>query len=248
MKSSSEYRKLARASLQGHWTMGAVATVIAHGVIFLSSFVPFIGWAANFLLFPLYYGYDRHFLLLKRGQVEGMGGLFIGFRKGSYGRTLWAYTLAMAYIMLWFFTLFMPVIFFLSWYTRMGEVIMENPTLSPNQILHESVTNMTSLNWSPASQAVLGLWLLLLCIPGVLAFARYSMIGMILVDRPELSGAAVVGESARITKGHKWEIIRLTFSFIGWFLLASFTGGLGLFWLSAYYRTALSWFYEDLRS
>ena len=248
MKSSSEYRRLARTSLQGYWFKGALATLIAHGIVFFSSFIPFIGWAANFLLFPLYYGYDRYFLVLKRSQPENLGSLFIGFKSGNFGRTMWAYTLGMASILLWFFTLFLPVVFFLSWYTRMGEVIIDNPTYTPDQIWHESLTNVTSLTWSPASQAVLALWMLLLCIPGMLALARYSMIGLILVDRPELTGAAIVRESARITNGHKWAILRLTFSFTGWALVASLTGGIGFLWLSAYYRAALSWFYEDIRA
>lgn len=227
--------------------MGAVATLIGHGFVWLCSAIPWIGWFASFLVYPVYYGYDRYFLLLVRRQPQPLSSLFIGFKPADFWRSMWAYTTAMAFILLWYCTLLMPMVFFFSLYSQIGNIALENPMTAPTEIWREAMLNMTSVHWSPFSLIVLGFWSVLLSVPGFLALARYSMIGMIILDRPDLGALKILSESAKITSGHQWKILRLTFSFIGWAFLASLTGGLGFLWLSAYYRTALSHLYEDIK-
>ena len=54
--------------------------------------------------------------------------------------------------------------------------------------------------------------------------------------------------SMRIMMGHKWELFVFQLSFLGWFILNSFTGGLlGLFYVTPYYYTSLAGYYLEVR-
>ena len=92
------------------------------------------------------------------------------------------------------------------------------------------------------------LWSLLFIIPGIVKSYAYSMAFYIKADHPEYDWKQCLDESQRITKGHKMELFILDLSFIGWAILASFTFGIGMFWLSPYMNTTKTNYYEALKS
>lgn len=92
------------------------------------------------------------------------------------------------------------------------------------------------------------LWSLLLLIPGIIKQYSYAMTDYILKDEPSLSGNAAIEKSMAMMAGHKMKLFLLDLSFIGWYILACFTLGIGIFFLTPYMLTARAAFYEDLKA
>jgi len=90
------------------------------------------------------------------------------------------------------------------------------------------------------------LWLLLFIVPGIIKALAYSMAPYILADNPEMSGLDAINASKEMMQGHKGRLFCLLFSFIGWFLLAILTFGVGFIFLAPYVATAKAEFYQDL--
>jgi uncharacterized membrane protein len=64
------------------------------------------------------------------------------------------------------------------------------------------------------------LWTLLLIVPGVIAYFRYSQAYFIMCDHPEYSAMECINESKRMMDGNKGKLFVTTLSFIGWAILA----------------------------
>ena len=62
-----------------------------------------------------------------------------------------------------------------------------------------------------------------------------------------MSAGEVLKESSRLMKGYKWQLIRLYFSYIGWFLLGMVTFGIAIIYISPYITGAVARFYTELR-
>lgn len=81
----------------------------------------------------------------------------------------------------------------------------------------------------------------------ILTYA-YAMVPYLLRDYPDLTAREALRTSREMMKGHKWDLFVLQLSFIGWFLLAILTAGIGFLWLMPYMQTAEAAFYEDLKA
>ena len=90
------------------------------------------------------------------------------------------------------------------------------------------------------------LWALLFIIPGIVAAFRYSMAPYIMAENPDLSATEAIERSKQLMAGNKWRLFCLDFSFIGWWLLAALTGGIGGVFLHPYVKAAATAFYLDL--
>ena len=90
------------------------------------------------------------------------------------------------------------------------------------------------------------LWTLLFIIPGIVAAYRYSMAPYIMAETPDLSATEAIERSKQLMAGNKWRLFCLDFSFIGWWLLSAFTGGIGGVFLRPYTKAASTAFYLDL--
>ena len=90
------------------------------------------------------------------------------------------------------------------------------------------------------------LWSLLLLVPGLVAFYAYRMAFFLKADHPDWSAGKLIAESSRMMKGHKWRLMCLDASFIGWLLLVIFTFGLATVFVTPYMGIASAAFYEDL--
>ncbi len=67
----------------------------------------------------------------------------------------------------------------------------------------------------------IGLWSLLLVIPGIVKSYSYAMTPFILSENPDMPANDAITASRELMDGHKWDLFCLYLSFIGWNLLAS---------------------------
>lgn len=92
------------------------------------------------------------------------------------------------------------------------------------------------------------LWTLLFFIPGLVMCFAYAMTPYILEEHPEIGAWDASTRSREMMKGHKFDLFYLYLSFIGWFILAMLTMGIGFLWLSPYVEAAKAAFYNDLKA
>lgn len=69
----------------------------------------------------------------------------------------------------------------------------------------------------------------------------------VLVDMPELGAIQCMKASLHLTKGHRWKLFCLYFSFIGWGILGMMSFGIGMLWITPYIYCTVFHFYEDLK-
>ena len=92
------------------------------------------------------------------------------------------------------------------------------------------------------------LWSLLFIIPGIIAAYNYAMTSYILAENPNLTASQALEMSKTIMNGNRWRLFCLTFSFIGWHLLAALTLGIGELWVVPYEQAAIAAFYKEISS
>lgn len=67
----------------------------------------------------------------------------------------------------------------------------------------------------------IGLWSLLLVIPGIVKTYSYAMTPFILSENPDMPPNEAITASRELMDGHKWDLFCLYLSFIGWNILVS---------------------------
>jgi len=80
---------------------------------------------------------------------------------------------------------------------------------------------------------------------GVIATYRYALATYIMAEEPSVSAHDAVERSKALMAGHKGRLFTLGLSFIGWAILAALTLGIGSLWLSPYMNAANAAFYYD---
>lgn len=78
------------------------------------------------------------------------------------------------------------------------------------------------------------LWSLLFVIPGVIKAYEYRMIPYLLAENPNMDMNEAFNRSKNMMYGNKWDAFVLDLSFIGWYILTSFIGIVGIFWVNPY--------------
>lgn len=84
-------------------------------------------------------------------------------------------------------------------------------------------------------------------IGAIILGCAYAMVPFILRDNPELTPKEILHKSRMMMRGHKWDLFVLVLSFIGWFLVAIITFGIGFLWIGPYLDAAIAHFYEDIK-
>ena len=87
-----------------------------------------------------------------------------------------------------------------------------------------------------------------LCIGGIIFALAYSMVAFVIKDNPELTAKEALKKSRYMMRGHKWELFKLYFSFIGWYFVGILTCCIGFLWITPYMNTAIVHFYEDVKA
>ena len=89
----------------------------------------------------------------------------------------------------------------------------------------------------------------LLCIiPGIVRTYQLFYVPWLLAENPYMSYARAKELSIAMTSGEKMEIFVLELSFMGWYLLCSFTCGLGIYFLQPYVQATLAELYAAARA
>lgn len=91
------------------------------------------------------------------------------------------------------------------------------------------------------------LWSLLFIVPGIIKGIAYSMTPYIMHENPNISPSDAITLSRAMTRGHRWELFKVKFSFFFWYMLISLTLGIGSIYIVPYIETAYAMCYEILR-
>ena len=91
-----------------------------------------------------------------------------------------------------------------------------------------------------------GLWTLLLVVPGIIAMLRYSQAAYYMAEDPSIGIREAVDKSKAVMKGRCGAYFCLCFSFIGWILLCAITFGILLLWVEPYVQAAAAAFHIDI--
>lgn len=104
----------------------------------------------------------------------------------------------------------------------------------------------------------LGLWILMLLsigvaaifliVPGIIVALMFSQSFFILSENNEKSINQCLKESSEMMKGHKVELFVLGLSFIGWWIVAAITFGIGGLWVYPYQQVTLANYYLALKN
>ena len=91
------------------------------------------------------------------------------------------------------------------------------------------------------------LWFLTI-IGGVIKVYSYRMVPFIAAENPDLKPREVITLSRRMMNGHKWECFILDLTFVGWYILGTFTFGLiNVLWSAPYSVATYAEYYTVLR-
>lgn len=97
------------------------------------------------------------------------------------------------------------------------------------------------------TELFIGLWSLLLIVPGIVKALAWSQVPYLLAENPNLTGARAREISAQMTDGQKWEIFLLQLSFLGWYLLGALACGVGVLFVDPYVQATHAELYARLR-
>lgn len=94
---------------------------------------------------------------------------------------------------------------------------------------------------------LMALWGLTI-IGAIIKSYSYAMVPYIIAENPDFKAKEAVTLSRKMMNGHKWELFKLDFSFIGWGILSMITSGLSsLFYSNAYKEVTQAEYYAYIR-
>ncbi len=118
-------------------------------------------------------------------------------------------------------------------------------------LMHGFKVTFKTIAISLLTGLLVGLGFLLFIVPGVVLSLRYSQAVFVLMDDPDKGPVQCMKESARLMSGRKWDLFKLYFSFLLWFIAANLvTGLLGApvlnIYLTPYLNLSAAFFYNEL--
>ena len=150
IKSASEIRSAARATLSGHWAEAAMLTfvycIVAWAFSALVGGLEYVqqglGTVASLLLLPLGWGYAVTFLSNARGEEDpfNVSRMFDGYR--DFVRIFTTILLTQIYILLWTLLLIIPGIIKSLSYAMTPFVLRDNPEMKNNAAIELSMKLM----------------------------------------------------------------------------------------------------------
>ncbi|MFX3617069.1 MAG: DUF975 family protein [Sporolactobacillus sp.] len=211
----SQLKRNARQALKSHWTSAVLLTFILFWIVYGLCYLLEIWLVGNPITWFLHY-----FL---RRQIPNQ-----------------AYPIEIVYSLL-----IAPVVISSFWFC-LALVRGEDPEIKQVFYVFSELKAAFKLVWVSIVRSVfLGLWFLLLVIPGIIKSLSYAMTYFVLKDHPDYSASEAITESRQLMKGYKGDLFLLLLSFIGWGLLSLLTLGIGLLWLVPYVGVTLAEFYQQ---
>jgi len=230
---SSELKKLAKGRLHGNYSL-AIAVVLIHGVILISSMIftellrrDFLNLVVNYIYSTcvalltgtitslVTYGCTYFFLNLSRNRKFRFSDLFYAFRRNP--DTFIIFSLIMNVILI---VCSLPV-----------DLIML-------PLISRTTDPYTQLMYMYLSILIVSV----LTLPFTLGL---TFVSFIIWDNPDIPALKAVKLGWQMTKGKKLRILYISFSFLPLFCLSALTFGIALLWILPYMHTTISFLYMD---
>lgn len=228
MFTASEFRRIARDKLRGHWGRSILVTFIVTLICGMSGIYSLMRDLGHMDYDLLFSGNYSDFLA-GYTSVEAAGGTF---------GTLISLALSIAVILL-------------SGALSLGhckyyiDLVAENRQDEVSVIFSRFDIFLKAMGLNLFMGLFIWLWSLLLIVPGIIASYRYRLAPYLMAENPNLGIREAVNMSKELMDGHKWRLFCLELSFIGWGILSALTCGIGDLWLNPYISAATAAFYVD---
>jgi uncharacterized membrane protein len=261
MWTRAELKAFAKAVLRHSYWESVAAYLIFGGislaVALIGRFVPFMSLAGTiFVILPLNVGLN-YFFMQNQVAPPVIGNIFFPFSGGRYmkitGAMAWMYLFTLLWSMISLLGLFIIIV------KGFSTII---PFFTDNSFFADWPDSgggwLYGAEWmSEYLRSIDSSWTGPLIVSGVIYIAgtiivymktlSYSMTPYILTDNPMIGYERALKLSIAMTHGHKWRMFLLYLSFIGWFLLAILTLGIGFIFLSPYIESTTAALYVKLR-
>ncbi len=185
---------------------------------------------------PLSVGLKYFMLRAADGDVR-IENLLYPFKNG-YKNIIWVQFVKNLYIILWSLVGLIPLIIGL-WKFGLYEKIQE---LTANMNGESLLPAFTLL----AIMSLLSVVTLIFSVPGLIKELQYSMVEYILADDPYMPRSKAIGKSKEMMVGNKWALVKLAFSFAGWYIAANMFCCLGSIVLRPYIEATYAQLYLEL--
>ena len=228
MFTASEFRRIARDKLRGHWGRSVLVTFIVSLICGMSGIYNLIRDLGHM-------DYD---LLFSGNYSDFLAGYTSVETAGSVFGTLMSLALSIAVILF-------------SGALALGhckyyiDLVAENRQDEVSVIFSRFDIFLKAMGLNLFMALFIWLWSLLFIVPGIIATYRYRLAPYLMAENPGLGIREAVNMSKELMAGHKWRLFCLELSFIGWGILCLFTCGIGDLWLKPYLSAANAAFYVD---
>lgn len=228
MFTASEFRRIARDKLRGHWGRSVLVTFIVSLICGISSIYNLIRDLGHM-------DYD---LLFSGNYSDFLAGYTSVETAGSVFGTLMSLALSIAVILF-------------SGALALGhckyyiDLVAENRQDEVSVIFSRFDIFLKAMGLNLFMGLFIWLWSLLFIVPGIIATYRYRLAPYLMAENPGLGIREAVNMSKELMAGHKWRLFCLELSFIGWGILSALTCGIGDLWLNPYIYAANAAFYVD---
>lgn len=228
MFTASEFRRIARDKLRGHWGRSVLVTFIVSLICGMSGIYNLIRDLGHM-------DYD---LLFSGNYSDFLAGYTSVETAGSVFGTLMSLALSIAVILF-------------SGALALGhckyyiDLVAENRQDEVSVIFSRFDIFLKAMGLNLFMALFIWLWSLLFIVPGIIAAYRYRLAPYLMAENPNLGIREAVNMSKELMAGHKWRLFCLNLSFIGWGILSALTCGIGDLWLNPYIYAANAAFYVD---
>lgn len=228
MFTASEFRRIARDKLRGHWGRSIIVTLIVSLICGMSGIYNLIRDLGHM-------DYD---LLFSGNYSDFLAGYTSVETAGSVFGTLMSLALSIAVILF-------------SGALALGhckyyiDLVAENRQDEVSVIFSRFDIFLKAMGLNLFMALFIWLWSLLFIVPGIIAAYRYRLAPYLMAENPNLGIREAVNMSKELMAGNKWRLFCLNLSFIGWGILSALTCGIGDLWLNPYIYAANAAFYID---
>ncbi len=189
-----------------------------------------------FLVAPLRVGLKKLVLSAASGQ-EKLEQLLYPF-KSNYKNIVLTLFMKNLFVTLWSLLGLIP----LGIGIRKFDLINTITSLS-QQVAEDSVKAAATLL---AIMSVLLIFTLIFSIPATIKELQYALTEYILADNPDTAWRTAIGRSKEMMAGNKWGLVKLYFSFAGWYVAATIFCCIGPLALEPYIEATLAEMYLDI--
>ncbi|KPI53449.1 DUF975 family protein [Clostridioides difficile] len=238
MVSRQELKRVSKAQLSGNWGTCAIAMAVYIAVIVLISvvglpFEPLTTIVVAIIGFCVAAGFTCMFLKITKDEKVRIGNIFVNGR--IYLRSFGLYVLESIAVYIYSFII-----------TIIGAFLSFGVLLTSGAIEYLS-SDSVGIGTIISTGITLVLIIFVLMLPVYILLLYVSQAAFLICeDKDNLGVFKAMGASLDMMKGNVLKLFVLNLSFIGWYILAIVTLGIGLLWLIPYVGVTNCNFYRQL--